>query len=91
MNDFGAMVAAASLAHDRESSFWTFRWESDRYFSIGKGKQYKDNCQKEWQDLIDFEMPMDFQFLPAVQVSKADFRSLMRLLVLLWNTQRKFA
>jgi hypothetical protein len=28
MNDFGAIVAAASLAHDREPAFWTFRWKA---------------------------------------------------------------
>jgi dGTPase len=58
MNDFGAIVAAASLAHDIGNPPFGHSGEKaiGEYFSIGKGKQYKDQLsKKEWQDLIDFE------------------------------------
>ncbi|WP_367772290.1 deoxyguanosinetriphosphate triphosphohydrolase [Flavobacterium sp. WC2421] len=58
MNDFGAIVAAASLAHDIGNPPFGHSGEKaiGEYFSIGKGKQYKDQLSnKEWQDLIDFE------------------------------------
>ena len=58
MNDFGAIVAAASLAHDIGNPPFGHSGEKaiGEYFSIGKGKQYKEMLsQKEWQDLIDFE------------------------------------
>ena len=58
MNDFGAIVAAASLAHDIGNPPFGHSGEKaiGEYFSIGKGKQFKDQLTaKEWQDLIDFE------------------------------------
>jgi dGTPase len=58
MNDFGAIVAAASLAHDIGNPPFGHSGEKaiGEYFSIGKGKQYKEQLsKKQWQDLIDFE------------------------------------
>jgi dGTPase len=58
MNDFGAIVAAASLAHDIGNPPFGHSGEKaiGEYFSIGKGQQYKDQLtDKQWQDLIDFE------------------------------------
>ncbi|MEY4012496.1 MAG: hypothetical protein RIT22_1620 [Bacteroidota bacterium] len=58
MNDFGAIVAAASLAHDIGNPPFGHSGEKaiGEYFSIGKGQQYKDQLSpKQWQDLIDFE------------------------------------
>lgn len=57
-NDFGAIVAAAALAHDIGNPPFGHSGEKaiGEYFSIGKGQQYKDQLTaKEWQDLIDFE------------------------------------
>jgi len=57
-NDFGAIVAAASLAHDIGNPPFGHSGEKaiGEYFSIGKGQQYKDQVTpKQWQDLIDFE------------------------------------
>jgi dGTPase len=58
MNDFGAIVAAAALAHDIGNPPFGHSGEKaiGEYFSIGKGQQYKDHLTpKQWQDLIDFE------------------------------------
>ena len=58
MNDFGAIVAAASLAHDIGNPPFGHSGEKaiGEYFSIGKGLRFKDQMTgKEWQDLIDFE------------------------------------
>jgi len=58
MNDFGAIVAAASLAHDIGNPPFGHSGEKaiGEYFSIGKGLRFKDQMtEKEWQDLIDFE------------------------------------
>jgi dGTPase len=57
-NDFGAIVAAASLAHDIGNPPFGHSGEKaiGEYFSIGKGRHFKDQLtDKEWQDLIDFE------------------------------------
>ena len=57
-NDFGAIVAAASLAHDIGNPPFGHSGEKaiGEYFSIGKGQKYKDQLtNKEWQDLIDYE------------------------------------
>jgi len=58
MNDFGAIVAAASLAHDIGNPPFGHSGEKaiGEYFSIGKGQIFKELLsEKEWQDLIDFE------------------------------------
>lgn len=58
MNDFGAIVAAAALAHDIGNPPFGHSGEKaiGEYFSIGNGQKYKDFLTaKEWQDLVDFE------------------------------------
>jgi dGTPase len=57
-NDFGAIVAAASLTHDIGNPPFGHSGEKaiGEYFKTGKGKQYKNKLtDKEWQDIIDFE------------------------------------
>jgi dGTPase len=56
MNDFGAIVAAASLAHDIRNPPLDIqvkkRW---RYFPLEMEKRQRQMSKKQWQDLIDFE------------------------------------
>jgi dGTPase len=57
-NDFGAIVAAAALAHDIGNPPFGHSGEKaiGEYFSKGNGQKYKALLtEKEWQDLIDFE------------------------------------
>jgi dGTPase len=58
MNDFGAIVAAACLAHDIGNPPFGHSGEKaiGEYFSIGNGQIFKEQLtEKQWQDLIDFE------------------------------------
>jgi dGTPase len=58
MNDFGAIVAAAALAHDIGNPPFGHSGEKaiGEYFSIGNGKRFKSLLsEKEYQDLIKFE------------------------------------
>lgn len=57
-NDFGAIVAAASLAHDIGNPPFGHSGEKaiGEFFVTGHGKKYvSDLNKKEYQDLIDFE------------------------------------
>jgi len=57
-NDFGAIVAAAALAHDIGNPPFGHSGEKaiGEYFATGNGQQYKSLLsEKEWQDIIDFE------------------------------------
>jgi dGTPase len=57
-NDFGAIVAAASVTHDIGNPPFGHSGEKaiGEYFKSGKGEKYKDQLSaKEYQDLIDFE------------------------------------
>ncbi|MCL4169674.1 UNVERIFIED_CONTAM: hypothetical protein GTU68_037478, partial [Idotea baltica] len=57
-NDFGAIVAAASLMHDIGNPPFGHSGEKaiGEYFKTGNGKQFKEQLTaKEYQDLIDFE------------------------------------
>jgi dGTPase len=57
-NDFGAIVAAASVTHDIGNPPFGHSGEKaiGEYFKTGKGLQFKEQLtEKEYQDLIDFE------------------------------------
>jgi len=57
-NDFGAIVAAASVTHDIGNPPFGHSGEKaiGEYFKSGIGAKYKDQLSaKEYQDLIDFE------------------------------------
>lgn len=57
-NDFGAIVAAAALAHDIGNPPFGHSGEKaiGEYFKNGNGQQYKSLLsEKEFQDIIDFE------------------------------------
>ncbi len=57
-NDFGAIVATASLMHDIGNPPFGHSGEKaiGEYFKTGKGRKYKSQLTpKEYQDLIDFE------------------------------------